>query len=257
MVQRSVTGAEARRGADGLGGVVDGAGDRIGHGQALSEADGAGRGQGAAGAVGVAGLDARPAEQPLAGGREEEIDHLPAGNVAALDQHSARAGGQQQQGGAPLAAKIPHRCAGQGLGLGRVRGQKGRAWDQQGAHGLHGVWRQELCAALGQHDRVDHRRRSGRRVQHPRHDLDHGRRAQHAGLDRVGADVLQHRAGLRLHHLGRNLVHAGGAKGVLYGDGGDGGGGIAAQGGDGLDVGLHARPAAGVRAGDDQHTSEA
>ena len=47
------------------------------------------------------------------------------------------------------------------------------------------------------------------------------------------------------------------AERVLHGDGGDGAGRIAAERGDGLDVGLDARPAAGVRAGDDQHAAAA
>ena len=53
MVDRAVAGAEAGGGADGVLQIMPRAADGVGQGHALGEAGGDGRGQGAAGAVGV------------------------------------------------------------------------------------------------------------------------------------------------------------------------------------------------------------
>jgi hypothetical protein len=55
----------------------------------------------------------------------------------------------------------------------------------------------------------------------------------------------------------RDRVDGVDAEGVLHGHGGDGARRIAAQRGDGLDVGLHARPATGIGAGDGEHAAHA
>ena len=98
-------------------------------------------------------------------------------------------------------------------------------------------------AALGDHHRIDHQRHPRRMPRQRVGDrLDRRRIAQHAGLDRVGADVVQHarrsaRDELRRHRVDR--VHA---QRVLRGQRGDRGRGIGAERGDRLDVGLDARP---------------
>ena len=52
--------------------------------------------------------------------------------------------------------------------------------------------------------------------------LDRRGRAEHAGLDRVGADVLQHRARLGGDDPAGDRMDGVDAQGVLHGDGGDG-----------------------------------
>ena len=93
-------------------------------------------------------------------------------------------------------------------------------------------------------------------VQDLGHGLDHGHVAEHAGLQRVGADVLQNGAGLGLNDVDGDGMDAGDAQGVLDRDGGDGGGRIGAERGDRLDVGLDSRPATGVGTGQDENATE-
>ena len=63
---------------------------------------------------------------------------------------------------------------------------------------------------------------------------------------------LDDRVDLREDHFGRHRMDRGDAQRVLGGDGGDRGHRMAAEHGDGLDIGLDAGPAAGVGPGDDQ-----
>ena len=111
-------------------------------------------------------------------------------------------------------------------------------------------------AAGRDHHRIEHDRQSGLlglQPLEPRGDL-LGREgaADHPDLDRVDADIVDHRVDLRQHHLGRNRMDRGHAERVLRGDRGDRGHRVAAEHGDGLDVGLNPRAAARIRAGDDQ-----
>src|SRR3546814_20157142 len=70
-------------------------------------------------------------------------------------------------------------------------------------------------------------------------------------LDAVGADVADHQFHLLADERRRHLVDAEHALGVLRGQRGNGGHGVAAEGGYRLDVGLAAGAAAGIRAGPD------
>ncbi len=78
------------------------------------------------------------------------------------------------------------------------------------------------------------------------------RAADHADLDHVRAEIAQHRVDLPQHHLERHGHYRLHAQRVLRGDGGDRGGGEAAEHGDGLDIRLDARAPAAVRAGNDE-----
>ena len=75
---------------------------------------------------------------------------------------------------------------------------------------------------------------------------------EHAGLDRIGADVVEDDADLVADGLGRNGVEGVDAGRVLHGDGGDRRHGVGAERGRGLDVGLDAGAAARIRTGDDE-----
>ena len=77
-----------------------------------------------------------------------------------------------------------------------------------------------------------------------------GRGAEHPDLDRVDADVGEHRAHLREHDLWREGVDRGDADGVLGGDRGDRTRAVHAAARERLQIGLDAGAAAGVRAGD-------
>ena len=72
----------------------------------------------------------------------------------------------------------------------------------------------------------------------------------------VGADVAQRRHDLIADDRRRDAVDGAHGGGVLHGDRRDGGGGIAAERGDGFDVGLKARAARRVRSGDDEDAGD-
>ena len=74
--------------------------------------------------------------------------------------------------------------------------------------------------------------------------------ANHADLYRINSNVIDNRFDLRENHLGRNRMNSADAGGVLGGNRGDGGHRMAAQHRDRFDVGLNARTAARIRAGD-------
>ena len=73
------------------------------------------------------------------------------------------------------------------------------------------------------------------------------------GLDSLGADVVGDRVQLRADELGRQLVHGGHRDGALRGQRDERAHPVRARGGEGLQVRLDARPAAGVGCRDRQH----
>ena len=77
--------------------------------------------------------------------------------------------------------------------------------------------------------------------------------AEHAGLDHVGADVVQHARPFAPRRTPAAPACTPARRGVLRGQRGDRGHGVAAERRDRLDVGLDARAAAGIGSGDHQH----
>ena len=74
--------------------------------------------------------------------------------------------------------------------------------------------------------------------------------AEHADLDGVDADVVDHRPDLLDDHLARNRIHGGHRHRVLSGDRGDGRHPVHPAARERLEVRLNAGAAAGIRAGD-------
>jgi hypothetical protein len=80
--------------------------------------------------------------------------------------------------------------------------------------------------------------------------------AQHAGLDRVGADIGQHALHLLADDRHGHHMDAVNAQRVLRGDCGDRGGGIGAHRGHGFDVGLDAGAGGGIGSGNDKNPGD-
>ena len=139
--------------------------------------------------------------------------------------------------------------------LGQVGRRDGRDVHQPAERGDGRVVGKRRAAGRDHH-RIEHDRQArllGLQPLEPLRDLLGGEgAADHADLHRVDADVADDRVDLREDHLGRNRVDRGDAERVLRGDRGDRGHRVAAEHGDGLDVGLNPRAAARIRAGDDQ-----
>ncbi len=80
-------------------------------------------------------------------------------------------------------------------------------------------------------------------------------RMEHAGFDRIRADVGKAEGDLLRNKFLRHRVDAEDAKRVLCGECGDGCHAIAAECLHGFEVALNARPAAGVAPGDDEDSA--
>ena len=146
----------------------------------------------------------------------EEVYDRVAGDRPALHQHRPDTGCQQRLAGAAEAVGIGDGDPGQRLGLGRV-GRDQRGAGHELAQGLERRLGDQARAALGDHHRIDHQRDVRPVRQRRDYRLGDIRIAQHAGLDRVSADIAQHHADLGGDHLGRDGMHTMDAARVLDG----------------------------------------
>ena len=90
-------------------------------------------------------------------------------------------------------------------------------------------------------------------VNRPANNLDNPRCVQHANFDGIHANVIHHRLNLGLQEFRRDRMNALHALGVLRGQRGQRGHAIATQGAEGFQIGLNARSAATIRAGNAEH----
>ena len=112
---------------------------------------------------------------------------------------------------------------------------------------------QQAMPALGHHHRIDDQRHATRELLRRGNDgADHFGAVQHAGLDRVGADVGQHHLDLLGDEGGIDGYHSMHAHRVLRGERGNRGGGKTTHRRHCLDVGLDAGATARIGTGDDQ-----
>src|SRR5690606_38201520 len=108
--------------------------------------------------------------------------------------------------------------------------------------------------AVGRHhDRIEHHLLYAVVADRPGDDVHDLGRMQHADLERIHADVAEHRLDLRLEKVHRYRMNAGDASGVLRGQCGNRRHGITAKCGNGLDVGLDAGTATAVGTGDREY----
>ena len=139
----------------------------------------------------------------------------------------------------------------EGARLRKVRGQDRRERYELTDQGHDSVRVEQLAAgARGEH-RVEHDRYTGQARTECRSDrLDRCRRCQHADLDRINPDVVDHCLDLRAHDRGRNDVNRTDPARVLRGHGRDRDRAVHAAARERLEVGLDAGAAAGVGTGD-------
>ena len=146
-----------------------------------------------------------------------------------------------------LAGVREHAC------LGHVRRDDGGAREEQRSQGALSVLVEKPGAALGDHHGVEHDRSLRHEVQRLVDRLDRRRRAEHADLHGIYADVLGNRPNLFDDDFARNRMDRGDRDGVLGGDRGDRGHPVDPTAGERLEIRLNARPAAGIRAGDGEN----
>ena len=260
VVDGAVTGAHLQVGTVGDGLVQPSGGPRQGlaGGVASAQPGGQGRGQGAAGAVGVGGVDARAGHgDGVTVGSHPDVGSRCPVQVPGLDDDGR------------LGALGP--VGGLGDGLGHIRGRLGadedgefgnvRGDDVGGgavlAHGLFGLGGQQSVATGGHHDWVDDER--GRAVlRQPAVDrLDDRHIGEHPGLDGIEVDVVGHGCELVAQKLHRRDVDAAHSRRVLGNQRGDHRHPVAARGGDRLHVGGSTGTAAGIGSRDRQHPRHA
>ena len=183
-------------------------------------------------------------------GMHQHVDAFGALAVAALDQHRARAAIAQAPGlRQHLVLVARHRLVEQRRGFRQIGRDDQRARNE---HALEHVdrFRIEQPVAGGRdHHRVEHHVLRLPAVEPGCHRLDHRRLREHADLHRPHVEIGEHRIDLRRDEIRRHVVDAGDALGVLRGQRGDDAGAIDAERGEGLQVGLDAGAAAGIRAG--------
>ncbi len=139
---------------------------------------------------------------------------------------------------------LPQRPAQQHLGLGEIWCEHHSEGDEQLCERGDRVVLEQLRAALGHHDRIDHQWLQRPLRQLPRHQLDDRGAGQHAGLDGGRPQVFRHRHQLASNQVKPDLLVAGHAFGVLGGDSRDDAGAMQTEGCEGLEVGLDAGAAA-------------
>src|SRR5690606_32372794 len=168
------------------------------------------------------------------------------------DHHPARAELQHRVGRPPHLLLRAHADAGELLHLVEVGGGDGRRRQQLRAHRVQRGRGQQRVPVLGDPHRVHDRGHAGARDQ-VRHRLHEVGRGEHAGLDRLHADVVHHTAVLGPHRLHGQLPGALHTEGVLRGHRGEHAHAVHTEGQHRLQVRLDARPAAGVGPGHGQH----
>jgi len=210
--------------------------------------------QRAARAMKIGALDARGRKpQPFALTFGQQVDHVVARQVPALEQH--RMGAEREQFGGGLVERIDtvDRMADQERRLVEIGRDDDRSREQFAHQHGHRLGGDEAIAAGGHHHRIEHHVSQLVVVDGPRNDFDDLGRMQHPQLDCVDADVLDHRLDLRLQEDRRHAVDAGHTERVLRRQCGDRGHPVAAERREGLEVGLDAGAPAAVGAGDRKH----
>ena len=173
--------------------------------------------------------------------------------MAALDQHRARP---------RLAERARHRAnrrrgravdATERLRLGKIGRDDSREREQAAEQrALAGRVEQPRAGARNKH-RVDHRRGQIEPGDRVRDHLDDFRRAERAGLERVGAALGDSVSICARDHRGLDRRHAIDGRAVLRDHRGDRRVAVNAERGEGFEVGLDSRAAARIAAGDRKH----
>ena len=118
-------------------------------------------------------------------------------HVPALDQHGLGAVAEDQVGGVAHVVDIEDFQSAQHLGFRNVGREDLRQRQQPALKRMAGVRVEQRGPTLGDHDGIDHQRDvDPHLLKHIGDRVDHIGAVQHAGLDRVGADVFQHKAHL-------------------------------------------------------------
>lgn len=185
--------AEARRGLDGPAHIAPRLLDSVIERLAEGEPGGNRGGKRAAGAMGGCRMQPRIGESMTAAGIDQQVDQFVARQMSAFQQHGARPQRQQRLRRRRHRRRIGDGHAGQRLGLGQVRRDHRGARNQLFAQGGFRFGLQQAGAAFRHHHRIDHQRHIRRMaVERGHHRFDDVGAVQHAGLDRIGADILQH-----------------------------------------------------------------
>ena len=176
------------------------------------------------------------------------------GKVPSLDQYRPAAEGKQDLPGSAHLGGVADRSTAQNFSFRQIRGEYFGAGDQQLLQPIERDGIDQPCAALGDHDGIDDERDAGGAfAQRGGNRLDDQQIVQHACLDCIGPDVVEHDLDLLANKIGRDRQNAEDALGVLRSQRGDRRRRIGIEHRHGLDVGLDTGAAAGIRAGDDQY----
>ena len=177
--------------------------------------------------------------------------------MAAFEQYGFRAPFQQHF---PLLQHfffiLRQRFSGQLREFVQVRRQQVGQRHQLGQNGFDSIFQRQAVARSGHQHGIGNDKRHGMTAQHVGYSTNDFRIGQHADFYRVDADVGKHRFALLPYHFGRNGMHALHAFCVLGGNGGNDACAVCTQRAEGFQIGLYARAAAGIGAGNGQNARE-
>ena len=195
--------------------------------------------------MGTGCLDALGGKGPELPAVEQDVGGR-AFQVASFDHCRLRAHRHQVAGGVSGVVQRLNGSSGQDLRLRCVGCDHLGQRYQKGPQRPHRLLLKQLVASLGYHDRVNHQPAQAVLLNLLGDGHDNGGARQHAGLDRVGADVRDDRVYLRADQRRWQLQRFGNPEGILRGDGGENRGAVHAKSGKGFQVRLDARAAARV-----------
>ena len=264
-MRRASEAEDAAGGADQVGGG-DGAVDVVlrafdGRGDVVAEGEfrGEGSGERAAGAVGGDGVrDPREGELREGLAVEEDVGRGSARAMSALHQYGAAVGVVELVrevagvicGPGALGIRVRNRAAAEDLRLGEVRRDERRKREEPLPDRRSRRLRNKPHATRRDHHGIDHLGDLGMRRETVRDHFDRGRVGEHAGLESADRIDAEHRVELRGDEVRRHRMDRRDGRRVLRGERGEDGAAVEAVAVERAEVGLHARIAARVGAGD-------
>ena len=182
-------------GPDGLADVGLGLFERCFHIMPMGQVTGNGRGQGATGAVVVAGVDALvfQCDEAILACLVEDVDTAVSRSVPPLDEDIPAAVFGQVFCALAGIFRGFQAAIEENFGLGEVGGDDPGEGQEVFFHGVDGVSSQELVATLGHHYRVEDDIPRVMGLQPVGDGLDEFRGIKHADLDGVGAHIAEYR----------------------------------------------------------------
>lgn len=253
-MDRAMPGAEPVRtaGFECPGEIGDGLLNRRRQRQPCGEMCGNGRGQGAAGAVGIIRVNALMRVGRDRCGRviEKDVGQFFPEEMARFGQNRQLITVAEFPGGLVKFIVGTDRPPEDDLQFGNIRGDQRGQREQQLLHGRDGIIPDQAIAAGGDHDRIENDSGDSVFGEQTGDAVDDLGCVQHADLDGISADIIEDCTDLLLKKGNRHRMDCSDPEGVLGSQSGYGTRAVAAAGPDSLEICLDTGATAGIGTGD-------